>query len=140
MTLNNRTYGFNSLNLDSLVESAFATLCEKSPISAHPYYNVVKTGEYTFSLEFAVAGFDRKDLSVRTEDGRLIVKGEIEPASNVPVMNYIHKGISTKSFNRVFKLAENVEIKEVVYLNGILTVNLIVNIPETKKPKHFEIV
>ena len=100
-----------------------------------PRHNVVKVSDDSFLVELALAGYDHDDLSVELEDGVLVVSGEKQDSD----VEYLHKGISTKKFKRTFRLNENVEVKDAKFVNGLLTVNLSLVIPEEKPPLQIEI-
>jgi len=102
----------------------------------YPPYNVVKEDEDTFLIEFAVAGFSKKDITVEQEKNALIITGSIEEDEE---KNYAHKGIATRSFTRAFALAEYVEVKSATFEDGILTVKLIRVLPEEEKPRQITI-
>jgi molecular chaperone IbpA len=87
-------------------------------------------------IELALAGFSKDDIEVSQEKNNLTIKGNIEEDGQG---EHIHKGIATRSFTRTFSLAENIEIKHVTWMNGILAVSLFRNTPEDQKPKTFKI-
>jgi molecular chaperone IbpA len=106
-------------------------------IPTYPPYNIRQTGENTYVIEIAVAGFGRQDLELELEDGKLTVKGNIQ--TNDTDDNYIFKGIADRAFTRQFILADTVEIKNADLINGMLKVWLERFIPEDKKPKKINI-
>jgi molecular chaperone IbpA len=101
-----------------------------------PPYNVVKVDEDTYLVEFAVAGFARKDITVSQEKNALILEGSIEEDEE---KDYVHKGIATRSFTRVIALAEYVEVRGAEYENGILTVKLVRELPKEERPRIIDI-
>lgn len=101
-----------------------------------PPYNVIKEDENTYLVEFAVAGFTKKDVKVTQEKNALIIEGSIEEDED---KEYVHKGIATRSFTRTFALAEHVEVTAATYADGILTVTLVRNIPKEEQPKKITI-
>jgi len=105
-----------------------------------PPYNITKNDDSTeFNLSMAVAGFSPEDLDVTVKDSKLIVKGEMK-AKELPFgFVYSHKGIAERSFTRVVTIGEYVEVKTVGYKNGMLDISLQLVLPESKKPKKFEI-
>ena len=103
--------------------------------NAFPRHNVVKVDEENFHIELALAGYSRDDLSVELKDGLLIIAGEKEDGD----VDYLHKGISTKKFQRTFRLSENVVVKDVNFVDGLLVVDLNLVIPEEAKPTTFDI-
>lgn len=101
-----------------------------------PPYNVVKVDEDTYLIEFAVAGFSKKDLKVSQEKNALILEGSTEEDEE---KEYLHKGIATRSFTRVIALAEYVEVRGAEFENGILTVKLVRELPKEERPKTIDI-
>jgi molecular chaperone IbpA len=81
-----------------------------------------------------VAGFAQADIDVEFNNGTLIVKGEKATEEDTGV-EYLHHGISGRSFIRTFSVAEYVEVKDAVLADGILTVKLERLVPESQKPK-----
>ena len=106
---------------------------EKSNVTNYPPYNLIKTGEDTYLIELAVAGFDEEDFDIELHDGVLTIKAEVGESDNAT--NYLHKGIAARSFIRKFTLADTVEVDGVSLHQGMLTVKLRNVIPEEKKPK-----
>lgn len=101
-----------------------------------PPYNVIKEDEDTFLIEFAVAGFSKKDIEVKQEKNALIIEGSIEEDEE---KKYVHKGIATRSFTRAFALAEYVEVKSASFEDGILTVKLVREIPKEEQARQITI-
>jgi molecular chaperone IbpA len=83
-------------------------------------------------MEFAVAGFKKKDISITTEKNVLSIKAEKPETSE---KEYLHRGIAARKFNRSFTLPEYFEVESAGFEDGILYIDLIRNIPEEKKPK-----
>jgi molecular chaperone IbpA len=101
-----------------------------------PPYNVIKEDENTFLIEFAVAGFSKKDISVEQEKNALVIIGSIEDDKD---KKYVHKGIATRSFTRAFALAEYVEVQSATFEDGILTVKLVRELPKEEQPRQITI-
>ena len=101
-----------------------------------PPYNIQKTGENTYVIEIAVAGFGKQDIELTLEDNILTIKGSI--TSDNPA-EYIFKGIADRAFTRKFTLADTVEVKNADLINGMLKIWLERFIPEEKKPKKINI-
>jgi len=104
----------------------------------YPPYNVVKHGEDKFAIELAVAGFKDGDIEVTVENNQLTVKGEKAIELNEGA-EYLHRGISARSFVRNWTLADHVEVVGANVQDGILTVSLERIVPEEKKPKKIAI-
>lgn len=107
-------------------------------IPNYPPYNIRKTGDNTYVIELAVAGFARQDIEIELADNTMIVRGNA--ASNDKEQeNYLWKGIATRNFTRTFALEDQIEVKDAEMLNGMLRVFLERIIPEHKKPKKVEV-
>jgi molecular chaperone IbpA len=100
----------------------------------YPPYNIVKTGDNTFEIQVAVAGFTQGELEVNFHDGQLIVTGEKKIIPN-PDHVYQHQGISARKFMRTWPLVDYMEVIDAVAKDGILTVSLEQRLPEAMKPK-----
>lgn len=106
---------------------------EKANVTNYPPYNLIKTGEDTYLIELAVAGFDEDDFDIELHDGVLTVRAEVAEVDSST--NYLHKGIAARSFVRKFTLADTIEVDGVSLHQGMLTIRLNNVIPEEKKPK-----
>ena len=98
-----------------------------------PYYNIVKTGDTTYNIEVALAGYSKKDIKVDYADNLLTIKS-VKEKNGV-----IHKGIAKRYFSKVFTIADDVEIKGAELKDGLLKVSLNKILPEGKKPKTIEV-
>ena len=105
-------------------------------IPNYPPYNIKKTGENTYAIELAVAGFGKQDIEIELEDGKLLVKGSTSDNSDE---NYLFKGIANRAFTRAFALNDQIEVRDAEMLNGMLRIFLERIIPEHKKPKKIEV-
>jgi molecular chaperone IbpA len=106
-------------------------------IPNYPPYNIKKTGENTYVIEMAVAGFARQDIEIELDGGKMIVKGNV--ASDDKQEDFLWKGIAARNFTRIFALEDQVEVKDAEMFNGMLKVFLERIIPESKKPKKVEV-
>ena len=101
----------------------------------YPPHNVVKIDEEKFLIELAIAGFKKTDIDIELKDGILKVKGEVEPSER----EYAYKGISSRKFEKSFRLSEFVVIDGADLEDGILVVYARVELPEEKRPRKIEI-
>jgi len=101
----------------------------------YPPYTILKTGEETFEIQVAVAGFSLGEIDVTVKDGELIITGEKQPEAMLVGTEYLHQGISARKFIRTFTLADYVEVVSAESRDGILTVRLERRVPEAMKPK-----
>ena len=103
----------------------------------YPPYDIIKEGESNYKIELAVAGFKKDELSIQLKDNTLTIKGESNSKSSNG--DYLHKNIARRSFSKDFSLAENIEVGDAEFEDGVLGVSLTHNIPEEQRPKEISI-
>ncbi len=103
----------------------------------YPPYNLVKESSVDFRLEIALAGYKREDIEVTTEWNKLFVEAK---KSGISDDEYLHQGLAKRAFTRTWTLSDDVEVKDVSFNDGLLTVKLNRVIPEHQKRKVYEIV
>ena len=108
---------------------------------SYPPYNIVKTGDFTYDIEVALAGFSKKDISIEYADGLLKIKSVKEQKTEEKNAKdeIIHQGISKRYFSKTFTVADDTEIKGAELKDGLLRISLERIIPESKKPRTIEI-
>jgi len=111
------------------------------PSINYPPYNIVEVSKNKYSIEVALAGYNKKDIDVSVEDGQLTIRSKKsdKDESKDEDGNTIYKGIAKRYFERTFTLSDDVEIKGAELKDGLLTVSLEKIIPESKKPKTIDI-
>ena len=107
--------------------------------SGYPPYNISKTDDLNYVIEMALAGFNKKDIEIELSDGNLTVKSLTDSEDLNTSSNFIHKGISQRSFVRKFTLSDEIRVKNAELTDGMLRINLEKLIPEHKKPKLIQI-
>ena len=105
----------------------------------YPPYNIERTAENDYRITMAVAGFDEAELFIESRENVLTVKGEKADGETESSVEYLHRGIAGRSFERRFQLADHVEVRGASLKNGLLHVELERVIPETMKPRKIEI-
>ena len=135
-----RPFYRNSIGVDRLFDRIIdqfdrASDALKDGAGNYPPYNVIKTGEDTYLIEVAVAGFSQGEIQVNVEDGNLIITGEKVPTEATQHYTYDHQGISARRFIRTFTLMDYVEVVGAANKDGILTIKLERHMPEAMKPK-----
>jgi len=105
----------------------------------YPPYNIERTGENTYRISVAVAGFSEAELSLVAKENTLTIKGEKQTKTDEKSGEILYQGIAARAFERVFQLAEHVEVKGASVENGLLHVDLVREIPEAKKPRQIAI-
>lgn len=129
----NFSFPHTLIGFDSLWNEVERLSAQNDP--SFPKYNVVKHNETEYSIEIALAGYKLEDLEVELKDGVLHVSGDNRDTEGEVEVEYLHKGISSKRFNRSFKLADHVVVDSADFVDGLLIVDLRVELPEEKKPR-----
>ena len=109
------------------------------PTINYPPYNLVKTGTHKFDIEIALAGFNKKDINVTSENNMLTIESKQDEKSKDKDGEVIHKGISKRYFKRSFTIADDVEVKGAELKDGLLKVSMEKIIPDAKKLKTIDI-
>lgn len=102
---------------------------------SYPPYNIEKTGEDEYKIVLAVAGFKESDINLTVQENQLTVSGNAEPAREKSETSYLYKGIASRAFERKFSLADHVRVEGAELADGLLTVALKREIPESVKPR-----
>jgi molecular chaperone IbpA len=143
MTLSSATvFNYDRLLPSALgFENVFAALDNAAHLltasaTAFPPVNVIKTDEYNFIIELAIAGFKKDEIDITTEKNSLKVSGKKEGEDD---RTYLTKGIAGRKFARQFVLSDTVIVKDADLADGILTIKLENVVPEEQKPRKIEI-
>src|SRR5690606_8815971 len=104
----------------------------------YPPYNIERTGDDTYRVSIAVAGFSSGDIAIETKENSLQVKGS-RTANGSEKREFLHRGIAERAFELRFQLAEHVEVSGASLENGLLHIDLKREIPESKRPRQIEI-
>ncbi len=126
------TIGFD--RLASLLDSATRT---EQGQPAYPPYDIELTGEDSYQISMAVAGFAEDELSIQVEANLLTIAGSKTESSEG--RQYLHKGIAARNFERRFQLADHVRVEDAKLENGLLHIALKREIPEAAKPRQIQI-
>jgi molecular chaperone IbpA len=128
----------HAIGFDRMFEELNRTFANSRQDGNYPPYNIAKLDDTHYVVEVAVAGFKEDEIDIEFKDSVLTVKGE-QSKKEESTVEYLHKGISARSFVRTFTLADNVEVKAATVQNGILAIALEHIIPEEKQPKKIAI-
>ncbi len=126
-----------SVGFDRLADVMDRALSADVAAPTYPPYNIEKTGEDTYRISIAVAGFAADDLDVEVRDGAVIVSAR--KADEDDSGTYLHRGIATRAFERKFTLADHVRVEGASHVDGMLHIDLLREIPEALKPRRIEI-
>lgn len=100
---------------------------------AYPPYNIEVLGEDAYRITMAVAGFGIDDLEITAQDSRLTIAGRVERDDSG--VEYLHRGIATRAFERRFELADHIKVAGADMDNGLLHIELVREVPEALKPR-----
>jgi molecular chaperone IbpA len=128
------TVGFD--RLFSMLDQASGFEAGGSP---YPPYNIERTGENDYRVTLAVAGFSDAELSIESKENTLTVKGDKVTKTDEKKAEVLYQGIAARAFERVFRLADHVEVKAAALENGLLHIDLVREIPEAMKPRTIRI-
>jgi molecular chaperone IbpA len=104
----------------------------------YPPYNIERTGDTAYRISIAVAGFGEDELAIEAKENTLTIKGEKHPSTEKSG-EVLYQGIAARAFERVFQLADYVQVKGAALEHGLLHVDLVREIPEAKKPRQVPI-
>lgn len=122
----------SSIGFDRLASLLNSSLATDSVVPGFPPYNIEVLTENQYAITLAVAGFDESELDLKVEKSVLTIRGE---KADKEERKYLHKGIANRTFERKFDLDDHVEVTGADLSNGLLTINLIKEIPEAMKPR-----
>ena len=119
----------NSIGLDRTIQNFW-----ESTNDSYPPFNIIQENNHESTLEIALAGFKKKEVKVYTEHGKLIVEGKKDEKKE---NEYVHRGMAQRSFQRGWQLTDDVEIKEVTFEDGLLSIHLCKIVPEHHARKDY---
>jgi len=124
-----------AVGFDSVFDDIMRNTAQQA--TNYPPYNIIKRDDDNFTIELAVAGFNEGDVHITLEKSLLTIKGEQTQSLDEldKEIEYLHRGISARSFTRTFTLADHVEVTKAHAKNGILRIELERKVPEEQKPK-----
>ncbi len=105
-------------------------------ISDWPPYDIIRTSEDSYQISIAVAGFTRDEIDVTFQSNLLTVTGKRQ---ETPTEGYLHRGIAARPFEHRFELADHVRVSGAGLKNGLLSIDLVREIPEALKPRKIDI-
>lgn len=102
----------------------------KASAEGYPPYNIEQVGDDALKITLAVAGFAIEDLSVTLEDKQLVIRGRKNEIEDEADRVYLHRGIAARQFQRMFVLADGIEVTGADLDNGLLHIDLVRQVPE----------
>jgi molecular chaperone IbpA len=128
--LNRSTVGFDRM-MDMLANST-----QPEQVDNYPPYNIERLNEDSYRIILAVAGFTSDDLVIVAHENQLIVTGRRADDDGV---QYLHRGLAARAFERRFNLADFISVKGAKLANGLLSIDLVREVPEAVKPRTINI-
>ena len=122
----------NGIGMDDYLDRFFNSF---ETTTNYPPYNLIHVNNVESILEIALAGFSKNELHVYTEYGKLIVEGKKKEKEKES--EYVHQGLAQRSFQRAWTLSDDVEVREVQFKDGLLTVKLGKVVPEHHARKNY---
>ena len=135
MNLNFDPFWRSSVGFDRLLELMDESL-RYQPENNYPPYNILRTGESSYRISLAVAGFKPDQISITVQQNTLVVAGRENQKTD---QDYVHRGIAARDFERRLSLADFVEVKDATFEDGLLQIDLARELPEAMKPKRIDI-
>jgi molecular chaperone IbpA len=139
-----RTFDLSPLYRSTVGFDQLFSMLDKTPGfesgSAYPPYNIERTAETSYRVTLAVAGFSESELTVEAKENALTVRGE--KAREVEAnrgSELLYQGIAARSFERIFRLADFVQVKAARLEHGLLHIDLVRELPEAMKPRNIRI-
>ena len=127
----------STVGFDHLTRALDAALQVNDTALSYPPYNIEKVGEDAYRVSMAVAGFGAEDIDIITNEGVLVVKGKAKPEDDKAT--YLYRGIAARAFERRFQLADYIRATDARLENGMLSVELVRQVPEALKPRQIAI-
>jgi molecular chaperone IbpA len=131
------TVGFDPIfdRFESMMNDEFFQV----PTTNYPPYNIVRTGDYTYDIELALAGFGKKDIDVQYEDGVVTVKSVHDTEKKDEKDGVQYRGISKRHFTKSFTIADDVVVNGAELKDGLLKISMERIIPEAKKARSIDV-
>ena len=128
------TVGFDRL-FDMLENNSFGQGSQEN----YPPFDLIKKGDNDYCIQLAVAGFTSDEIDITSQQNQLIVSGRKSDESDQKGGDFIYRGIANRSFERRFALADHVQVKSADLKDGLLSIELVREIPEAMKPRKINI-
>jgi molecular chaperone IbpA len=127
----------NTVGIDRLFDRITRQI-DAASTGNYPPYDIVATGDTTYEIRVAAAGFSLSEIDVEYHEGELTVTGAHDTETQ-SLPQYLHHGISNRSWVRSWTLADYIEVKNAVMKDGILTIQLERIVPDNMKPRKIEV-
>ena len=127
----------NAIGFDRVSRLIDTALTGVDQSAGYPPYNIENTGDDSYRLTMAVAGFGVDDISITQHENALIVTGRVKPSEGE--RRFLYRGIAGRAFDRRFQLADFIKVTGAEIVNGLLHVDLVREVPEAMKPRAIKV-
>jgi molecular chaperone IbpA len=139
-----RNYDFaplyrSTVGFDRLANMLDGAMTTDVGTNTYPPYNIEKSGDDTYRISVAVAGFSEAELSVEMRDGQLVISAKKAETEDAGEVQYLHRGIASRAFEKRFQMADHVRPVAAETKDGLLHIDLVREVPEALKPRRIEI-
>jgi len=124
------------VGFDQIFDRLLSTSVGTGQAATYPPYNIVRVTENEFRIDLAIAGFNEDEVSVTVQDDRLTVESNKDHSGKE---THIHQGIAERNFKRTWTLSPTIVVTDATFENGLLSINLLNEIPEKVKPRKIDI-
>jgi molecular chaperone IbpA len=125
----------STVGFDRFSDMIDTALRSEEAIPSYPPYNIEKLSDDEYRIVVAVAGFKEEDLTLTTKENQLTITGKNADVAEDKGTNFLYKGIATRTFERKFNLADHVKVTGAQLNDGLLTIALKRELPESVKPR-----
>lgn len=131
-------FDFGNLRRSSVGFDRLFDMLENSSFSGenYPPFDLIRLDDNRYRIEVAVAGFRRDEIDITSHQNQLLISGQ---KSEDETSNYVHRGIANRSFERRFALADHIQVRGADLKDGMLSIELVREVPEAMKPRKIEI-
>ncbi len=129
----------SSIGFDRLARLVDSATRFDGAAPTYPPYNIESTGEDSYRLTMAVAGFSRDEIDITVQENSLVISGKAQKEDDEVNGRYLHRGIARRAFERRFSLADHIKVSGASMDNGLLHVDLVREVPEEAKPRQIKI-
>ncbi|WP_198576777.1 Hsp20 family protein [Caulobacter hibisci] len=126
------------IGVDRMV-GLFETALRTEASGSFPPYDIERTDEAAYRISLAVAGFAPTDLEIVAEPNLLVIRGRKAAGEDAGARTFLHQGLAQRAFERRFELADYVVVKDAVHAHGVLSIDLVRELPDALKPKQIPI-
>ena len=132
-----RTFALTPLYRTAIGFDRLANLLNSADTPTYPPYNIELVSEDQYRIVMALAGFDRSELSIDTERDSLVIAGRKQ--KDAVERTFLHRGIGARDFEQRFQLADHVRVTGAAFDNGMLTIDLVREVPDALRPRKIAI-